>query len=347
MMFNFDSSKVQPEILSWLDNYTPDPSTLKWSTLGQGDKAPSGCFYRSPIRIWMKNQILLPADKLHLFAMRIKSDLEDRGITDAAIMDPKFDPLKTTASGKNLWDPMHFGLLELLDSLHELGHEWAFLYATRLLQSYYLNAKYPYLRTGGYVLQPYGTQGRLRVAGWILHAMAAWIRMAKRANVLGVQLGIAVSSLVQTHLSTIQKAFPLTANADGVNGDHLNVPHLEVFQIGIILSGIDKLKDIGFNTNALGSKFGSLITAASVNFDTMSYVYDLRVNSDGMPLPYESGDKIVSGVSSVNAWLCYPEDIYTMADIARSAEHLAIEAGWKEKQPSLYAVFFMTPKVWQ
>lgn len=329
--------KLPPlNVHTWIDTWEPGPFTTKWTS------GPGGAFYRSPLAVWTNtqdpNSYDVPAESVAAFAARMQVDWYQRNLFEDSCLDPDFDSLKPTPDGKNLWDPLHFGGCAILDDLDERGFSWAGNAMLRLVSSYWINENASYLRDGG--KGPYMDQGRLRCAGWILHALYRVSRMFKRWGYAGPWADFVVS-LVNEHVTRIDKNWPLIAVPDGPDGDHLSVPHLEVFMLGMLGNGLRLIQSLGYDVHGLPEKAAALITAALVpGRPVITYVYDLRVTDTGEPLPAEPTDPTREGCSGVNLWIpgaCSDEEQALLhADAVKQNLHL--------RYPWIYAHHFNAVK---
>lgn len=322
--------------LSWLSTWVPGTVTTTWSK-----GLANGCFYRSPLKVWRQAGWSFPASALASFDERLRLDLEARGVslTDAEgafyCLEPDFDALKTTAAGRNLWDAMHFGLLPILEEIDERGSSWAFPTMLRLLASYYVNGKATYLRDGGSGAVKYSTQGRLRIAGWILLSLASVIRAAKFHGLSDV--ATMAGELAKQHLAWIRESWPLLAAPDGANGDHVNTWHVETFMLGILGESLRQLAELGFGVFDLRKQVYDLTLKActsSVGFP--EYVYDLALTETGENIEQPVGATLVTGWGGTNSWLSGSLSLY-----ADGPHYLALLAAARSKgAPEKYSAAF-------
>lgn len=348
----------RPKPIHWyIHEWTPEVSTIKW-TAGRG-----GAYYRSPMLAIDAAYKLTPSE-IAAFAKRVKDDMGERGILHANIFEYSYNSLTPVIDGKNLWDQQHFGGLATLEWLESKGCAWAGDFALRLASSYYQN-KVGYFRTGynvtpdyqpitvdknGQEITPYGnynammpnTNGRTRTAGWILLSLASACRLLKKWGYTGPWADRLVS-LVNLHLDLVRRFWPLQATPDGPTGDHLNVPHVEVFMLGILGNGLRQLAQLGFKCSDLMQKCEALIRAAEVR--PLVFLYDLPFDvATGQPAAltekqeqhianYDAGKPeseyglLRAGCNGVNLWLpgAIPPGSRLYADLMADARKRKID----------------------
>lgn len=300
----------------WLATWSPYHDTLKGSTLG------SGCWYKDPVEIANDDTMSLGVMK---FADRMWHHYDVRGLMSNKILDPNYDPLARNNLGMNGWDVMHDTHSRLLGGLANAGYEWASNTLWRILQSKWNSVKWgKYLRMEDDPKKPYGTGGRLRVAGWMVDEMVNALedaqRRVKQGKKVDGNLVTALAALLSRHLHRIREHLPLTADP---KGDHLPVPHVEVFMAGILYHSVKRCRDKGYEVQVCADIMGhlqSIIMFAHIpEFGDARFAYDLAIDDYGLayyhPLTLQSltgdeqQDKIINGrrpngIGSVNAWIC-------------------------------------------
>lgn len=330
-----DAPKTHPAIDAFLSTWVPDANTKLWSKLSAGPGGGTGgCWYDSPLTLIESAGVEISKSVEAAFAERMRVDYVSRGILSPGVLKPDFNELAA------LWDHLHFGGLALLDDLHSRGYQWAAHYATRLLWSYGVNANTPWLRDGGAKDYPqllFGDNGRHRCFGWILHALLAARRIYQRAGDAAME-ALTLTTIMQ-RIEQVESQWPL---ADIGQGDGKPVsldPHFRVFMSGIAAAALRRIVPIDTTGRAanLLEQFRAIVRGAWRGFAT--YAYDVRVNGD------VTGEKLVVGAGSVNAWLAdclvgssHPDDLNAWLELAASAR----AAGWPQKYPISMLHFFGT-----
>lgn len=286
--------KLNPGIDAFLKTWKAAKNTKDWS------KGTSGCWYDGPLGGIELTGAEIPPELEIQFAERQRLDYIARGILDPFVLTPQYEaPYDSTQY--NLYEPLHADIT-LLCELAERGFEWAGHYATRILYSYAVSAKNPWLRNGGEGEKPmlYSDRGRHRIAARVLQPLLKASRVYKAAGNVGMHA--ACLSLIDQHLDRIIANYPLR---DEGQGDGLMVPHCRTFMTGHLLAVLRRLI---FQGGTLGEKammafdlYAQVVEAARRGPGT--YVYDVAWN-DEMKEFYEHPDEIPrNGIYTVNCWI--------------------------------------------
>lgn len=309
-------------MLTAINKWSPNPSTLKWTTtLGGG-------FIRGPIEQMKRLGYPVSNTITDAFATRIFADCSRRNmfVENNRMLEPTFDALAVVPSYDgsnsqfNTWDQMHFSIAALRDLYVECGIPWAGSLALELVSSYYVNAKVPYLRCedGDDPRKWYGSGGRIRVAARCVQALVQALQICRKANVEQSIVSKA-SDLLAKHVSRISTAWPLTAQP---KADHLPVPHVEVFMLGHLwealgMAGHELFVHYEYSSKvafAIQKVAGRLIAKAELaTVDPVwargTFAYDLAIDANGESSIHEFAfhdkTKRAEGCGGVNQWI-YP-----------------------------------------
>lgn len=346
--------KADPYELWLLGGAHIDPQATKGMTLGGGvfpDLGPLTMIERKTGRNVREMK------GYHEFIESVDKELELRGLEDDGCFDPKFDPTALNEAGRSAWSPMHDVWGALLDDLDARGETWAGDALEAVAKSWYVNEKWgKYLIDGGNPECPYQDKGRLRTAATVLsvlfHVSRVFERRAKKGD-SGAATRLQFSTgLLMSHLDRIVKHLPLVA---APQGDHLPVPHCEVFMAGLLWQVAEKIKRTGFGLTQCETIQRAMLaiimasTLVDFGFDNKTFAYDVAFNGTYFgihsltvePLTGDPvKDKIIEGrrphgIGSVNAWIVRPLRNILPESYAALRDD-AIANGWPTKQPMLW-----------
>jgi hypothetical protein len=334
------------------------PDTKKGMTLGGGvwpGEGPLTLIERST-GIGVKD---LP---FGVFAASVYDDFRARGMFSEAALKPEFNPLQMVKTksetavapyDKNAWSPMHDVWGALLDDLDRIGVTWAGDALMRVAISWRNNATWgKYFNMQDNPSIPYQDAGRLRTAASIcsvlFHLCRVLRRKAAKGDAMASSYLVSASQWLAAHLVRIRAHLPLTAKPQG---DHLPVPHVEVFMAGLLADVARKIRKTGFELalcDEIIERMEKIIRFARLpQFGPRCYAYDVAIDDAGElyihPLTVQgiTGDtqldKVIlgrrpNGIGGVNTWI-----LRSLEEEARS--QLLDDAhanNWEETRPLLW-----------
>lgn len=309
------------------DTFFADPRNTLDSDLcrnwTQGAQNGLACTYATPIKAWSGGVL---TDNVRAYISNVMGRWILR-IGGRDLRDPNLSFIAANASGLSLPDAQHFCVRPLVDIFEmfpslptavECGR-----IASNILTAYYIQAKVPYFRDGG--RGPFGYSGRSRIAGWGLAGLGDAVRLFK-ASGAGVAQWRVLLGQINHYVTIIKNAYPLVDIPDGPNGDHLNVPHICVFNGGVLARGAISLADALVASGVAPTPPTELYRFAARVCEDMAqaYVpdkgfwYDLPYGTDGKPLPAAEVAAIQSAAGhlpqhdagSTHVWCASPFTIY-------------------------------------
>jgi hypothetical protein len=340
------------------------PDTKKGMTLGGGVWPGEG-----PLTLIEKATGLGVKDlPFGVFSASVYDDFRARGMFSEAALKPEFNPLQMvktnsetslTSYDKNAWSPMHDVWGALLDDLDRIGVTWAGDALMRVAISWRNNATWgKYFNFTDNPSIPYQDAGRLRTAASICSVLFHLCRVLRRKADIGDVMAqgylVSASQWLAAHLARIRAHLPLTAKPQG---DHLPVPHVEVFMAGLLADVCRKIRKTGFEIvlcDEIIGRMEQIVQFARLpQFGPLCYAYDVAIT----PLPIEDGagefyihpltvqgltgdaqlDKVIlgrrpNGIGGVNTWIVRSAD--------EDAQHAfvadALDQGWYTNRPLLW-----------
>lgn len=331
-----------------LRKFAPNPDTLKWTTTGAGG------FVEGPLSMARKCGYVVDVVTRASHAQAVALDLSRRGIAwDAPnkhLLDPNFNALaklvgpdgKTTLY--NTWDALHFSVATLRDLFVEHGSIHLGLRALELVASYFVSKNVKYLRCedSNDPALMYGTGSKPRCAARCVQALVHAHDIVKHAP--DPAHAIKAKNYLRQHVERIYHAWPLTA---APRGDHLPVPHVEVFMLGhlwealrlVVKSGIFSEADptVALALVVMERIEGMLRHAILPQFGPACLAYDLAVIGTGKDVTVSIHEKTLTtpqptGIGGVNQWV-YPAMCVAAPDFARELYDDAIRTKFYEKFP--------------
>lgn len=322
--------------------------TKKGMTLGGGVWPLEG-----PLTLIERHTMLGVKDLPFLtFAASVYEDFRSRGMFSEKALQPDFNPLAFNGE-KNAWSPMHDVWGALLDDLDRIGVTWAGDALMRVAISWRNNKTWgKYFNFQDNAITPYQDAGRLRTAASVcsvlFHLCRVLRRKAEKGDAMAQGYLVSASQWLSAHLSRIRAHLPLTAKPQG---DHLPVPHVEVFMAGLLADVCRKIQRTGFEMMMCDEIIGvmeKIIRFARLPaFGPMCYAYDVAIN-DGWqfyihPLTVqgltgdEQQDKVIrgrrpDGIGGVNTWIVRSAD----EDAQHALVADALAQGWDENRPMLW-----------
>lgn len=330
------------------DDFFGDPHAIEDAPLcrnwTQGTQHGLACTYNTPIKAWSNGVSTLNVD---LYISRLHERWVER-VAGRNLLDPNTSFIATNSAGLSLPDAQHFCVRPLVDVAEMFPHDPVAIdcgkIALQILQAYYIQAKVPYFRDGG--KGPFGYSGRSRIAGWGLAGYADASRLFRVFGASKAQWDFLLAQIA-SYFTVVKNSYPLVDVPDGPNGDHLNVPHVCVFNGGVLARGLISLAD-ALEFGAPGGADVSPIRrlAARVCEDmAQAYVpdkgfwYDLPYGTDGTPLSAaevatiqaSAGKQLQTEPGSTHVWCASPFTIYVDRNLGtNSAVGSALD--WQRKR---------------
>ena len=292
------------------------------------------------------------------FAASVYEDFRSRGMFSEKALQPDFSPLAFNGE-KNAWSPMHDVWGALLDDLDRIGVTWAGDALMRVAISWRNNKTWgKYFNLQDNAITPYQDAGRLRTAASIcsvlFHLCRVLRRKAEKGDAMAQGYLVSASQWLSAHLSRIRAHLPLTAKPQG---DHLPVPHVEVFMAGLLADVCRKIQRTGFEMMMCDEIIGvmeKIIRFARLpEFGPTCYAYDVATHS--VPIEDDSSefyihpltvqaltgdeqtDKVIrgrrpDGIGGVNAWIVRSAD----EDGEQALVQDALNQSWDKSRPMLW-----------
>lgn len=343
-----DLSPLPSSLAKAFLEFKPNPEVQKWTTTGAGG------FVEGPLSMARKCGYIVDGNARNIYAGKVADDLWRRGISAVApnkhLLSPDFNGLAKLAGdyGKptlyNTWDCLHFTVATLHDLFVECGEIHFGLRALELVASYFVSKNVKYLRCED-SKDPalmYGTGSRTRCAARCVQALVQAHDIVKHAA--DPAHAITAKNYLRAHVERIYHAWPLTA---APRGDHLPVPHVEVFMLGhlwealrlVVKSGIfsDADPTVHLSRVIMERIEGMLRHAILPQFGPACLAYDLAVIGTGDAVTVAIHEKTMTtpqptGIGGVNQWV-YPAMCVASPDFARELFDDAIRTKFYEKFP--------------
>lgn len=311
----------------------------------QGAQNGLACTYNTPIKAW-SNGVLTPAVANYIDAVltRWQSRIKDRNL-----LNPSLSFITPNANGLSLPDAQHFCVRPLADIATmfqnyppavECGQ-----IALKILGAYYIQAKVPYFRDGG--KGPFGYSGRTRIAGWGVAGLADAARLFSSFGATEAQWNLLFAQIAR-YFTVIKDHYPLVDIPDGPDGDHLNVPHVCVFNGGVLARGLISLAGaVEYLPSETAPDAAPIRQLAARVCEEMAqafvpdqgFWYDLPYGTDGKPLPADqvaaiqkaAGNSPQTAAGATHVWCASPFTLYVDRKFGtNSAVATALE--WQRKR---------------
>lgn len=213
----------------------------------KGAQNALGCTYGTPLAYWSKGE-LTPGVQAYLDRLHFRWLLR---VSDRDLSNGSESALKVNDCGMTMPDREHFCLLPIADAVRLFPKNedaWSLgLLGLQILEWLYNWRDSHYPTKSWSILagtEPnYGRSGRNRaVGGAVLGALGDGLDIMPAMGGTLPEIMFAVN-LVAHHVNEITKLWPLLDEPDGPDGDHLDMPHAPVFNLGILARNAYRLAD--------------------------------------------------------------------------------------------------------